>query len=100
MVHARCAALDHRTGTLTPGKDADILMLRYDEPNIWPLNNAYSAVVNLMHPGHVENVFVAGKVRKWRGALVDVDRGRALRLVAEARDSVVRKSGLPMNLLG
>ena len=97
---ARCAALDHRTGTLTPGKDADILMLRYDDLDIWPLNNAWSAVVNLMHPGHVENVFVAGKVRKWRGALVDVDRARTLRLVAEARDAVVRKSGLPMNLLG
>ncbi len=97
---ARCAALDHKTGTLTPGKDADLLMLRYDDPNIWPLNNACSAVVNLMNPGHVENVFVAGKVRNWRGALVDVDRARVLSLVAAARDSVVRKSGLPMNLLG
>ena len=97
---ARCADLERRTGTLTPGKDADVLMLRFDDPNIWPLNNAWSAVVNLMHPGHVENVFIAGKVKKWRGALVDVDRARVLKLVAEARDAVVRRSGLPVNLLG
>jgi cytosine/adenosine deaminase-related metal-dependent hydrolase len=97
---ARCAALDHKCGTLTPGKDADLIVLRADDPNIWPINNAYSAVVNLMNPGHVESVFIAGKPRKWRGALVDVDRARVLRAARESRDYVVERSGLPSNLLG
>src|SRR6202163_1733088 len=37
---ARCANIDSKVGTLTPGKEADLVMLRTDRPSIWPLNNA------------------------------------------------------------
>src|SRR5437867_393522 len=84
---ARCASLDCKVGTLTPGKEADIVMLAADRIDVWPLNNAPGAVVNLMNPGHVDTVFIAGKVKKWRGNLVDVDAPRVLRLVQEARDA-------------
>jgi cytosine/adenosine deaminase-related metal-dependent hydrolase len=97
---ARCAGLEHKVGTLTPGKEADVVMLAADRLNVWPLNNAPGAVVNVMNPGHVDTVFIAGKVRKWRGNLVGVDVPRVLRLVAEARDAVVRRSGFRINLLG
>jgi 5-methylthioadenosine/S-adenosylhomocysteine deaminase len=97
---AQCANLDTKVGTLTPGKEADIVMLRADRLDVWPLNNAPMAVVNLMNPGHVDTVFIAGKVMKWRGNLVGVDVARVLRLVEEARDAVVRRAGFQMNLLG
>jgi 5-methylthioadenosine/S-adenosylhomocysteine deaminase len=97
---ARCANLDSKVGTLTPGKEADIVMLRTDRLDVWPLNNAPMAVVNLMNPAHVDTVFIAGKVKKWRGNLVGVDIPRVLRLVEEARDGVVRRAGFQMNLLG
>jgi cytosine/adenosine deaminase-related metal-dependent hydrolase len=97
---ARCAGLEHKVGTLTPGKEADIVMLAADRLNVWPLNNAPGAVVNVMNPGHVDTVFIAGKVRKWRGNLVGVDVSRVLRLVSEARDAVVRRAGFRLNLLG
>jgi cytosine/adenosine deaminase-related metal-dependent hydrolase len=97
---ARCADLESRVGTLTPGKDADIVVLRADRLDVWPHNNAYGTVVNLMNPSHVETVFIAGKVKKWRGNLVGVDMPRVLRLVAESRDAVVRRSGFQANLLG
>jgi cytosine/adenosine deaminase-related metal-dependent hydrolase len=97
---ARCANLDGKIGTLMPGKEADIVMLRADRLDVWPLNNAPGAVVNLMNPGHVETVFIAGKVKKYRGKLVGVDEERLLRSMQEARDAVVRRSGFQMNLLG
>jgi 5-methylthioadenosine/S-adenosylhomocysteine deaminase len=97
---ARCANLESKVGTLTPGKDADIVLLAADRLNVWPLNNAPGAVVNNMNPGHVDTVFIAGKPRKWRGSLVGVDVPRVLQLVQEARDAVVRRSGFRMNLLG
>src|SRR5262249_10230598 len=97
---ARAAGLDHKVGTLSPGKEADIVLLAADRLNVWPLNNAPGAVVNLMNPGHVETVLIAGKVRKRRGNLVGVDPGRVRRLVGEARDAVVRRSGFKMDLLG
>jgi cytosine/adenosine deaminase-related metal-dependent hydrolase len=97
---ARCAGLDGKVGTLSPGKEADIVLLAADRLNVWPLNNAPGAVVNVMNPGHVETVLIAGKVRKWRGGLVGVDVPRVLRLVQEARDAVLRRAGFRMNLLG
>ena len=97
---ARCADLDGKTGTLTPGKDADIVMLRADRLSLWPLNNAYGTVVNLMNPGNVDAVFIAGKPRKWRGELVGVDRPVLMRTAEEARDAVMRRAGFSVSFLG
>jgi 5-methylthioadenosine/S-adenosylhomocysteine deaminase len=97
---ARCANLEAKIGTLTPGKDADIVLLAADRISTWPLNNAPGVVVNLMNPSHVESVFIAGKPKKWRGSLVGVDVPRVLRLAAEARDRVLQRAGFQMNLLG
>jgi 5-methylthioadenosine/S-adenosylhomocysteine deaminase len=79
-----CANVEGKVGTLTPGKEADLLMLKADSIDVWPLNNAYGAVVNLMDPAHVEAVFIAGQVRKWRGNLVGVDMRHVLRSMQEA----------------
>jgi len=97
---ARCAGLDGKIGTLTPGKDADIVMLRADGLSLWPLNNAPGAVVNLMNPGNVEAVFIAGQVRKWRGKLVGPEAARLMRMATEARDAVMRRAGFSVNFLG
>ena len=49
---------------------------------------------------HVDTVFIAGRVKKWRGNLVGVDVARVLRLVEESRDGLVRRTGFQMNMLG
>jgi cytosine/adenosine deaminase-related metal-dependent hydrolase len=97
---ARCANLDSKVGTLTPGKDADILLLAADRLNVWPLNNAYGLAVNLMNPSHVESVFIAGKAKKWRGNLVGVDTPRVRRLITDAHDALLRRTGFRINLVG
>ena len=97
---ARCADLGDKVGSLTPGKEADIVLLSADRISVWPLNNAPSAVVNIMNPGHVDTVFVRGKVKKWRGRLTGVDVARVLRLISEARDAVLRRSNFAVNLVG
>jgi cytosine/adenosine deaminase-related metal-dependent hydrolase len=96
---ARCANVDAKAGTLTPGKEADLLMLRADHIDVWPLNIASGAIVNLMGPSHVETVFIAGKVKKWRGSLVGVDMPRVLQSMKEARDGVLRRANFEVNLL-
>jgi len=97
---ARCANIDGKVGTLTPGKEADILMLKADRIDIWPLNNAPSVVANFMNPGHVENVFIGGKPKKWRGSLVGVDVPRVMRLAREARDGLMKRTNHQIDLLG
>ena len=57
-------------------------------------------VVNRMNPSHVDAVFVAGKVRKWRGNLVGIDLARVLRLAQEAREAVMQRAGFHVDLLG
>jgi 5-methylthioadenosine/S-adenosylhomocysteine deaminase len=97
---ARCANLDAKVGTLTPGKEADLVVLKADQLGVWPLNNAAVTAVNLMNPNHVESVFIAGKARKWRGSLVGVDVARVVRMVAEARDGVFKRAGFHLDMLG
>ena len=95
---ARCASID-RNGSLMPGKEADLLMLRADRIDVWPLNIASGAVVNLMGPSHVEAVFIAERSRSGAN-LVGVDMQRVLRSMQEARDGVLRRAGFQVDLLG
>jgi 5-methylthioadenosine/S-adenosylhomocysteine deaminase len=97
---ARVAHLDQKIGTLTPGKEADIVMLATDRINVFPLNNAPGTVVTLMDTSNVENVFIAGKVRKWRGQLVGVDLNRIRRLTENARDGLLARTKYPRDLFG
>ncbi len=97
---ARCTGLEDKIGTLTPGKEADIVLLKADQLDVWPLNNAPGTVVNMMNPSHVDTVFIAGRAKKWRGGLTGVDVPRVLELAQDARDGVFQRVGFERNLLG
>ncbi|HTQ76272.1 MAG TPA: amidohydrolase family protein [Burkholderiales bacterium] len=85
---AKALRLDGKTGTLTPGKEADILILDAQAINVAPLNNVPGAVVSLMDRTNVETVIVAGKVRKWKGGLLDVNLDNLRRQLENSRDYV------------
>lgn len=86
---ARANGLADRVGSLTPGKDADLIMLRTDAVNVFPVNDPIGAVVLGMDTSNVDSVFVAGQPRKRGGKLVDVDLARLSTLTHECRDHVV-----------
>ena len=90
---ARANHLDRKVGTLTPGKDADIVMLRTDAINVMPFNNAFGAVVLAMDTSNVDTVFIAGKLVKQGGRLVGVDLDRIRRDAERSRDYVAGKAG-------
>jgi 5-methylthioadenosine/S-adenosylhomocysteine deaminase len=92
--------LDQKIGTLTPGKEADIIMLRMDAINVMPVNNMYGAIVLGMDTSNIDTVFIAGKLRKWQGQLVGVDLKRVGRLVHQSRDYIVSKAGWPRSRFG
>src|ERR1700730_9385515 len=83
---ARANGLDRKIGTLTPGKDADIILLRTDRLNVMPMNNAVGAMVTSMNSGNVDTVLIAGKVMKRNGQLVGVDLDQLAKLGNTARD--------------
>jgi len=93
---ARANGLENKTGSLTPGKEADIIMLRTDRPNIFPVNDPIGAVVWGMDTSNVDTVFVAGKALKRNGQLLGVDLNRIRKMAYESRDYVVSKSGFKL----
>jgi 5-methylthioadenosine/S-adenosylhomocysteine deaminase len=95
---AKHLRLDGKTGSLTPGKEADIIILDAEAINVAPLNNVPGAVVSLMERTNVETVIVAGKVRKWKGKLVDVDLRRLRQELENSRDHIFDAAGVPQNL--
>src|SRR2546422_8709820 len=95
---ARDLKLDHKTGSLTPGKEADIIILDAEAINVAPLNVVPRAVVSLMDRSNVETVIVAGKVRKWKGKLLDVDLHRLRNELEDSRDFIFGAAGISQDL--
>jgi cytosine/adenosine deaminase-related metal-dependent hydrolase len=95
---AKALRLENKVGTLTPDKEADIIVLDATALNVAPLNHVPGAVVSLMDRSNVETVIVAGKVRKWRGQLLDVDLRRLGQQLAASRDFIFSAAGIPQDL--
>jgi 5-methylthioadenosine/S-adenosylhomocysteine deaminase len=98
MNGAKALRLDGKTGSLTPGKEADIIILDATRINVAPLNQVPGAVVSLMDRTNVETVIVAGKLRKWQGQLLDVDLNRLRQQLEASRDFIFSAAGIPQNL--
>jgi 5-methylthioadenosine/S-adenosylhomocysteine deaminase len=83
---AVAAGLGEVTGSLTPGKQADVVVLRADRPNIAPVNDPIGAVVWGMDASNVDWVFVGGRALMRDGELLaDVARVRDLAVAARKR---------------
>ncbi len=95
---AKALRLEGKTGSLTPGKEADIIILDAEAINVAPLNQVPGAVVSLMDRTNVETVIVAGKVRKWKGQLLDVDLPHLRRQLEASRDHIFAAAHVPQNL--
>jgi 5-methylthioadenosine/S-adenosylhomocysteine deaminase len=95
---AKHLKLDSKTGSLKPGKEADIIILDANHLNVFPVNHVPGAVVQMMDRSNVETVIVAGKVRKWRGRLLDVDLSRLRDQLEASRNYIYQTAGVPQNL--
>ena len=95
---ARDLKLDGKVGSLSIGKEADIVILDAEAINVTPLNHVPGAVVSLMERSNVETVIVAGKIRKWKGRLLDVNLGKLRRELEASRDHLFAQAGIPKDL--
>ncbi|TDW69763.1 amidohydrolase family protein [Kribbella pratensis] len=85
------------TGSLTPGRAADMILLRIDDPAVFPFNNPVGTIVTAAHPGLVDTVLVAGRVVKRDGQLVGVDLSTLRNRLLESRDHVAAAAGFPVD---
>jgi len=91
---AWCAGLLKNTGTISPGKQADIILIRGNDLNTVPMTNAAATVVSYASTQNVDTVIVGGHVRKWRGMMQKTKSGMTMdevkRLAMESRDYLFR----------
>jgi cytosine/adenosine deaminase-related metal-dependent hydrolase len=74
---AYTAGLEDRTGSLTPGKQADIVIIDAKSLNMVPIIDPVAAVVLSADVSNVDTVLVAGQVKKLGGKLLaDIDKAR------------------------
>jgi 5-methylthioadenosine/S-adenosylhomocysteine deaminase len=90
---AHCAGLDDKIGSLTPGKEADLIMIRTDDINLYPSNNAVGTVVQAAERSNVDTVIIGGRVRKYRGRLVGLDMRSLKAMVEESRNHLFTAIG-------
>jgi cytosine/adenosine deaminase-related metal-dependent hydrolase len=94
---ARALGLGDRTGSITPGKQADLVLLRTDDLTLFPANHPVGAILSAGHPGLVDTVLVAGKVVKRDGALVGVDLDELRERALHSRARIAAAAGIPLD---
>ncbi|AWS43648.1 amidohydrolase family protein [Streptosporangium sp. 'caverna'] len=86
---ARAVGMESHIGSLTPGKQADLVCIRATDPNLGPVLNPVAAVVLAAHEGNVDSVMVAGEFVKRDGRMTRIDTRK---VVDEAHGSQERIS--------
>jgi len=73
-----------RTGSLTPGKRADLILVRTTDINMTPLSDPYEALVAYAQPRNVDTVMVDGRVLVRGGRFTALDHAEVLRQANES----------------
>jgi 5-methylthioadenosine/S-adenosylhomocysteine deaminase len=93
---ARAMGIGDQTGSLTPGKRADVIVLRANDLNLAPINVADGQVVLAAQPRNVEHVWIDGVRRKRDGELVDVDVATLVENAKAAVAGLSERLGKPL----
>ena len=94
MGGARALGLDDLVGSLTPGKQADVVLIKNDDsPAMYPLLHPYGSVVYQAGRGDVDTVVVNGRIVKHDHTLVGVD-------LRAAKDAVGRTVEFARSTMG
>jgi 5-methylthioadenosine/S-adenosylhomocysteine deaminase len=82
---AKLLGVSDKTGSLTPGKRADLVTIRKSDINMAPVGDPYYAIVFFGQPSNIETVMVDGRVLVRDGKLTSID---LIKTVGEATKSV------------
>ncbi len=88
---AAAAGLSSKVGMLKAGMEADVIVLNARAINTHPMINAPGTVVTMMDTSNVDTVIIGGKLKKWKGELVDVNVEKLLREVERSQERVLAR---------
>ena len=85
-----------RTGSITPGKRADLVLVRTTDLNMAPVTDPYEAVVSFGLPANVDTVLIDGRILRRAGKFTAFDDARSsLRRARQRSDCARRPAGRP-----
>jgi cytosine/adenosine deaminase-related metal-dependent hydrolase len=88
-----------KCGTLTPGKEADLLLIRANDVNTVTPGNALATVVQAADNTNLDVVMVAGRLRKFRGQVVGADPAKAVSAFQASRERLFARARFTLNVL-
>src|SRR5262249_40579492 len=86
---AKIAGLEDRVGSITPGKQADIVLLRTDALNMTPMRDLVGCAVMQAATANVDTVLLAGRVVKQAGRLLADGLQGTLAKLASSGDRIL-----------
>jgi hypothetical protein len=86
---AEAIGLDKKTGSLAPGKEADLIMLRTDDINMFPVNNPVNSIIMAANVGNIDTVMIRGRVLKKNGKLVGVDIKNVMEKLLKSQEKII-----------
>ncbi len=90
---ARDLGIADQVGSLTPGKRADILMVRATDLNIGPVLDPAFALVYAAQPSNIDTVIVDGKVLRRKGQFVGLDSEQVMWEATESVRQLAARAG-------
>ena len=84
---ARALGLADQVGSLTPGKRADLILVRTTDVNMLPFTVAANMIVQAAQPSNIEAVIVDGRFLKRDGRLTTIDMAQ---LARDSADTIAR----------
>ena len=91
---ARDLGIADRVGSLTPGKRADLILVRTTDLNMAPLGDPVQAIVRSAQPHNVDTVVVDGRILKRKGQLTALDVEKVVREAAESMAALRAKAAV------
>jgi cytosine/adenosine deaminase-related metal-dependent hydrolase len=92
---AKDLGIADRTGSLTPGKRADLILVRTDSPNMRPLGDAYDALVQQAQSSNVDTTIVDGRILYRQGKFTALDYEKVLADATSALAGLTAKAKWP-----
>jgi cytosine/adenosine deaminase-related metal-dependent hydrolase len=89
---AKSLGISHRVGSLTPGRRADLILVRTDDLNTAPFYDPALLLVQSAQPYNVDTVMVDGRILKRNRQLTAVEVREVIREATEAQRSVLKRA--------
>lgn len=90
---AACAGLQDKIGSLTPGKQADLVLINAGDINLYPSGNAFGTVVHATERSNIDTVMIGGRIVKQHGKVLGVNSRRLRTAIDESRAHLFAAAG-------